>query len=266
MIDLSLNQYKIQEIKYEVKEGKTVIFKLHNFNLYDVEIIEETKQEKPYCETNMSILDSDVLVDKQESDENKSKPVGEMDVKELGKAVMEYLKEKEPKEGEHPFSRKVKELHDYEPTSCLEKEKGMQETLEASRKKEWYEDVKKKPSSPTETGNALIPKDNTYMPLIYKKATKEEINEFRRNQKNKDIETNKTYQNKVDKKLVTDLVKAKKIIDEYVTKTSGVEKKRFEDRVKDKYFKLDPDDDFSKIKSLGDLNNKLIENSKKDNE
>ena len=39
MIDLGLNQNKIKEIKYEVKEGKTVIFKLQNSNLEDVEII-----------------------------------------------------------------------------------------------------------------------------------------------------------------------------------------------------------------------------------
>jgi hypothetical protein len=40
MIDLGLNQYKVKEIRYEVKEGKTVIFKLNNFNLEDVEIDE----------------------------------------------------------------------------------------------------------------------------------------------------------------------------------------------------------------------------------
>ena len=45
MIDLGLNQYKIKEIKYEIKEGKTVIFKFNNYNLEDVEVIEE-KNEK----------------------------------------------------------------------------------------------------------------------------------------------------------------------------------------------------------------------------
>lgn len=44
MIDLGLNQYKIKEIKYEVKEGKTVIFKFNNFNLEDVVI--ETNDSK----------------------------------------------------------------------------------------------------------------------------------------------------------------------------------------------------------------------------
>ena len=202
MIDLGLNQYNVKEIRYEVKEGKTVIFKLHNFNLEDVEIIEEPKQEKPCCETSVSILDSGVLVPKQESDENKVKPVGEMDVKELGKAVIEYLKEKNPKEGEHPLSRKVKELHDYEPTSCLEKEKGMQETLEASRKKEWYEDVKNNPSKPTETGNALVPKDNLNFNEIDNSklcASLNEIRKFNLKQKETDNNIDKEYRKKTEK-------------------------------------------------------------------
>jgi hypothetical protein len=50
MIDLGLNQYKVKEIRYEVKEGKTVIFKLHNFNLEDVEI-EETPINEEKTET-----------------------------------------------------------------------------------------------------------------------------------------------------------------------------------------------------------------------
>jgi hypothetical protein len=50
MIDLGLNQYKVKEIKYEVKEGKTVIFKLNNFNLEDVEI-EETPINEEKTET-----------------------------------------------------------------------------------------------------------------------------------------------------------------------------------------------------------------------
>jgi hypothetical protein len=50
MIDLGLNQYKVKEIRYEVKEGKTVIFKLNNFNLEDVEI-EETPINEEKTET-----------------------------------------------------------------------------------------------------------------------------------------------------------------------------------------------------------------------
>lgn len=51
MIDLGLNQYKVKEIRYEVKEGKTVIFKLNNFNLEDVEI-EETPINEEKAETS----------------------------------------------------------------------------------------------------------------------------------------------------------------------------------------------------------------------
>lgn len=54
MIDLGLNQYKIKEIKYEVKEGKTIIFKLRNFNLEDVEIEEEKNCCDKSCTCNKS--------------------------------------------------------------------------------------------------------------------------------------------------------------------------------------------------------------------
>ena len=36
---------------------------------------------------------------------------------------------------------------------------------------------------------------------------------------------------------------------------SDVEKERFLDRAKNNYFKLDPNDEFSRIKTLNDLNN-----------
>lgn len=112
MIDLGLNQYKVKEIRYEVKEGKTVIFKLNNFNLEDVEIKEEIKEEPKFS------------------------------VKDLEKYGP------------------AKHLDDYEPISCFKDDKGMQKTLESSRKKEWKEDVITKPSKPTSTGNALIKEDN----------------------------------------------------------------------------------------------------------
>ena len=115
MIDLGLNQYKVKEIKYEVKEGKTVIFKLNNFNLEDVEIEEEIKEEKEE-EPKFSVKDLD----------------------KYGPA---------------------KHLDDYKPISCFKDDKGMQKTLESSRKKEWKEDVITKPSKPTPTGNALIKED-----------------------------------------------------------------------------------------------------------
>lgn len=150
MIDLGLNQYKIKEIKYEVKENKIVTFKLHNFNLEDVTIEEIAKEETPTEEPDYQPFSSI---------ENYKKPVGEMGAKEFAKSIINYLKEEIPPQGEHPYSRKKKELHDYKPYSCLKNEKGMQEALEASRKKEWMEDVKNHPSTPTDTGNALVPTD-----------------------------------------------------------------------------------------------------------
>lgn len=80
MIDLGLNQYKIQEIKYEVKEGKTVIFKLHNFNLEDVEIVETAKQEKKH-------VDEEPDYQPFSTAEDYKKPVGKMKVEELKEAI-----------------------------------------------------------------------------------------------------------------------------------------------------------------------------------
>ena len=63
MIDLGLNQYKIKEIKYEVKEGKTVIFKLNNFNLEDVEIVEKERvccDKSCTCHTTKTVYDGNV--------------------------------------------------------------------------------------------------------------------------------------------------------------------------------------------------------------
>ena len=262
MVDLGLNQYKIEEIKYRVKENKIVTFKLHNFNIEDVTVEEVDAPKEAIEEPDYHPFSSI---------EDYKKPVGEMDVKELGKSIINYLKEEIPPQGEHPYSRKKKELHDYKPVSCLEGENGMQKTLEASRKKEWFNDVLEHPSKPTETGNALIPKDNSVVKDLLKNkntstisnlAKECEIKEFKINDQSGDNRMYECYRNKTDKKLSTDLVRAKRIIDDYVTTTSKAEKERFAERVKDKYFKLDPNDDFSKIKSLNDLNDKLIENSK----
>jgi len=217
MIDLGLNQYKIKEIKYEVKEGKTVIFKFRNFNLEDV----------------------DIVLDDAE--------------------VVEETKEENTKiEEECEKYEKPKELHDYKPFSCLKTEKGMQETLDASRKREWKEDVITKPFNPTETGNVLIPVDslnvseNKKYPLC---ATKKEVMDFYKVQKVKDLKQDKEFRNRYEKKLVNDLVKSKKLIDDYTTKMTEIERERFLDRAKNNYFKLDPNDTFSSIKSLSDLNN-----------
>jgi hypothetical protein len=223
MIDLGLNQNKIKEIKYEIKEGKTVIFKLNNSNLEDVEIIEQKKEETPV---------------KEEKEETKEFGLNE---------IMQLTK--------------PKQLHDYEPISCLKNEKGMQETLEASRHKQWKEDVKSKPQKPSQTGNALFPTENT-VDLQDKNfmskpscATTNEITTFLKNQKNADLNEDKKFRDKHEKKLVADLLKSKKLIDDYTTKMSAVEKERFLDRAKNNYFKLDPNDEFSRIKTLNDLNN-----------
>ena len=45
---------------------------------------------------------------------------------------------------------------------------------------------------------------------------------------------------------------------------SKIEKERFEDRVKSLWMDIDPNDEFSNIKTLSDLNNVLEKESKKD--
>lgn len=230
MIDLGLNQYRITEIKYEVKEGKTVIFKLYNFNLEDVEIVDENKKEE-------------VVNKKNVTDEKK-----EFNLNEIMQTT------------------KPKQLHDYEPISSLKNEKGMQETLEAARHKQWKEDVRNKPSKCTPTGNALFPTENTVAMRDLNfttenkvcktsNATPGEIKRFSNEQKTNDIKNDIKFRDKHEKKLVGDLLRSKKLIDDYTTKMSAVEKERFTDRVRDKYFKLDPNDEFSRIKTLNDLNN-----------
>ena len=236
MIDLGLNQYKIKEIKYEVKEGKTVIFKLNNFNLEDVTI--ETNDDKI-----------------EQSEEPDYHPFSEAeDYKSDGKKQddafsLNNLNKYGP----------AKHLDDYKPVTIFKGEKGMQETLEASRHKNWRESFKENPpQKPTPTGNALIPVDcvnasekNKY-PLC---ATKEELIDYRKLQKVEDLKQDKEFKDIYEKKLVNDLVNSKKLIDDYTTKMTEIEKERFLDRAKNNYFKLDPNDAFSKIKSLSDLTN-----------
>ena len=236
MIDLGLNQYKIKEIKYEVKEGKTVIFKLNNFNLEDVTI-----------ETNDKKI--------EQSEEPDYHPFSEAE---------DY--KSDSKKQDDAFSLDnlnkygpAKHLDDYKPETIFKGEKGMQETLEASRHKNWKENFKENPPKKlTPTGNALIPADclnaseDKKYPLC---ATKEELMNFYKVQKVKDLKQDKEFRDKYEKKLVNDLVKSKKLIDDYTTKMTEFEKERFLDRAKNNYFKLDPNDEFSKIKSLSDLNN-----------
>ena len=275
MIDLGLNQYKIKEIKYEVKEGKTVIFKLNNFYLEDVDIIDESNCSEPKesensvsenGEINAKKFGKEILeyLDKYEpidesiykepkESENSISENGEINAKKLGKEILEYIKERTPSKNEHPFSRKPKELHDYDPVSCLEH--GLRQTLEASRKKEWIDDVKENPSKPTQTGNALIPVDNS-SPLKENEskkdlcATAQERAIFMRKQKEIDNRLRNEFIEKEDKKLVKSLVKSKQIIDEYVNNMPEDEKEKFENRIKNKFLKKDDNDDFSKIRSL----------------
>ena len=232
MIDLSLNKYKIKEIKYEVKEGKTVIFKFRNFDiedvdvvLDDVEVVEDNNKccnKKCNCHTTKTVYDGNAVdkiyaTDKQIIDEhieaenkkikhrfdalaldksrelmNKIKDVPYKVIEKVGTlytfddGVAKYETEEDQyitnderetkkqkkacgvitEESEAKFSVKdldkygpAKHLDDYEPFSCLKGEKGMQEALESSRKKEWKEDVMAKPSKPTPTGNAIVPID-----------------------------------------------------------------------------------------------------------
>jgi hypothetical protein len=280
MIDLGLNQNKIKEIKYEVKEGKTVIFKLQNSNLEDVEIIikspyddyssmpddEKLRLQKPKdkesvenkscnCNIATTVFDGN-LIDKQYAENEKI-----IGAKDSGKKEIDLKK--------LMSETKAKELHDYEPISCLRSEKGMQEALEASRRKRWKKDVIINPSNGTPTGNAIIKiDDNSDVPLKpneIKNATVGEIMAFNINQKNNDSKSDIEYRDKIEEKLAKDLINSKMLIDDYVYKMSKAEKEAFSKRIKEKYF---TDDDkygeFSKILSLNRLNStELDENEKR---
>ena len=156
MIDLGLNQYKITEIKYELKEGKTVIFKLRDFNLEDVEIVEEEV--------------------KEETKESRS----------------EFEK------------RKTREMIDVAKTSLNFSALG-----------------KEKKEAACDSMKGLL------------KEAKPIKNEY--------------------------LEKSKKMISEDAEKDSKIIKERIEDRNQDKYYKLDPNDEYSSIKSLKDIDGKPLE-------
>ena len=249
MIDLGLNQYKIKEIKYEVKEGKTVIFKLNNFNLEDVEIVEKERVHydttKPICDGIIEDKKYDIAKDiVAERQENKEKTEDD----KCETFSLECLDKYGPK----------KHIDDYEPISCLRSEKGMQETLEASRKKKWKEDVLNNPSKGTPTGNAIIKiDDNSDAPLkpnetkLAQKATIGEIRTFNAKQKLYDSKVDTEYRDKIEKKLAKDLINSKKIIDDYVYKMSLPEKEAFTNRIREKYFKNgDNYDDFTNLLSI----------------
>jgi len=261
MIDLGLNQNKIKEIKYEVKEGKTVIFKLQNSNLEDVEIVikspyscmtDDEKQEyieklrrTETAKTAESVEDENV-VDTTNSGKK------EIDLKKLMSET------------------KAKELHDYEPVSCLKGENGMEETLEASRKKEWKINYKPKLPSDEEIDNILKNNSKAHTDFLSDhnntlKASSNEIREFKTNQKKYDTTIDVEYRDKIEKKLAKDLINSKMLIDDYVYKMSKSEKEAFSKRIKEKYFTdKDKYDEFSKILSLNCLNSReLDENEKK---
>ena len=55
------------------------------------------------------------------------------------------------------------------------------------------------------------------------------------------------------------------MISEDAEKDSKIIKERIEDRNQDKYYKLDPNDEYSSIKSLNDVDGKPLEIKKEEN-
>ncbi len=272
MIDLGLNQNKIKEIKYEVKEGKTVIFKLNNLALEDVEIVKKS----PYDDySSMTDDEKQEYIEKLRRTETAKTAENECSNKTyaVAKDIVKERQKNEEKTGEEDKREKFslecldkygpkKHLDDYKPISCLQSEKGMQETLEAARRKKWKKDVMINPSKGTPTGNAIIKiDDNSDVPLKpnetkkAQSATIREIMAFNINQKNNDSKTDIEYRDKIEKKLAKDLINSKMLIDNYVYKMSKPEKESFSKRIKEKYFiNNDRYDEFSNILSLNRLN------------
>ncbi len=245
MIDLGLNQYKIKEIKYEVKEGKTVIFKFNNFNLEDVEIIEKERvccDKSCACHTTKTVYDGNVAdkicaTDKQIIDEHV-----ETDNKKIKSRFDDLALDKSKelinkiKDVPYKVMEKVGTLYTFDDgaaqyeteedpyvTNDERETKKQKKTLDASKKGEWKEDIK----------NHDINPDNYKMVSLdekYKDATKEEK-----------------------------MKASGEIIKKMAEKDSETDKKRNADRVKDIYFSDDPNDEYSKIKSFKDIDTKKIE-------
>ena len=90
MIDLRLNESQVQEIKYEIKGSKTVVFKLQNSELIDVEIIEEsvrpeTKKEFEDRKTREMIDASKNMFDSYRENAQNKKIKG---LKEIGETIL----------------------------------------------------------------------------------------------------------------------------------------------------------------------------------
>lgn len=323
MIDLGLNQNKIKEIKYEVKEGKTVIFKLQNSNLEDVEIVIKSPYSRMTDDEKQEYIEKlrrTETAKTEESVENKN-IVGETESNKKEIDLKTLMSE-----------TKAKELHDYEPFSCLKKENGMQETLESSRKKEWVDSVKKypngvekecdsveckmikscenkewqqtlkyKPFEPTNLENTILygeiikmarnnKSDNEIIEYIKNKhfiiageedeerikkllktlrecsikyiinpAKKEEIKDFKDSQDKQDKKFTEEIKSKKDeflesKKMYEEEIESiKNAIKNDAKKDSDIIKERNEDRTQERYFHGDPNDEYSKIKSFGDV-------------
>ena len=140
-MELPINKYYIEEIKYRLNDNKSVIFKMNNFMLKDVEIINET--------TELT------------KDDNPSRTNEEIE--------------------ETLLNGKPKELHDYVPFSCLITEAGMQEALNASRKKEWKNNFNKKEIAEySSLAEKMLETANTEKnEEPYQPATQDEIEDYK---------------------------------------------------------------------------------------
>lgn len=181
MIDLGLNQYKVKEVKYELNERKSVIFKLCNCQLEDVEIVETIKEpigkmsaeelaeavERRKCkkcscdkqyEIDKTIVDEHVAVEEKKINDNFNKlsKVNAARCKELMTAldgvpykIMEKIGELRTNNSGEGFFVTEPDPYVINDDREMPKQKKMsaltedeKSTLEASKECEWKDSVK----------------------------------------------------------------------------------------------------------------------------
>lgn len=191
-MELGLNQSKIKEIKYEVKKGKTVVFKLNDLDLEDIEII---------C-TEESAEESTAKADKK-----------------YEKTRLNEIIEAGP----------PKHLDDYEPICSLEE--GLKQTLVAAKDKSWKNTFPaRKPLDTPSNCPTIIKKDVSSLG-VHLNADKNEVSSFLKKQKADELNLENEYKKRIEKKLAKELIKSRKIINDFTEKMPNIEKEKFINRL-----------------------------------
>ena len=111
MIELPINQYNIAEIKYNLNEKKTVIFKFNNFMLKDVEI-EEKEEYAQLDPDTKTLVNSRKKEWKEDLEKNKIETVQLLDGINSGKSEVDNATDKEISD----FNKKINKQYKIDKT------------------------------------------------------------------------------------------------------------------------------------------------------